>query len=66
MITKIEKISQIPTENVINKTSHSLFIIDEKQKNFPFQDLLRNKLKRIDLLVFLVHSQFIKLNMHLI
>ena len=47
MITKIEKISQIPTENVINKTSHSLFIIDEKQKNFPFQDLLRNKLKRI-------------------
>ena len=47
MITKIEKISQIPTESVINKTSHSLFIIDEKQKNFPFQDLLKNKLKRI-------------------
>lgn len=47
MITKIEKKSEIPTSNAINKISHSIFIIDEKQKKFPLQDILRSKLKRI-------------------
>ena len=47
MITKIEKKGQIPTENAINKISHILFIIDEKQKSFPLQDVLKKKLKRI-------------------
>ena len=47
MITKIEKEGQIPTENAINKISHILFIIDEKQKSFPLQDVLKKKLKRI-------------------
>jgi len=47
MITIIEKISQIPTVNLINKTSHSIFIIDEEQKKFPLKDVLTNKLKRI-------------------
>ena len=47
MNTKIEKISKIPTEIVLNKVSHTLYIIDEKQKNFPFQAILKNKLKRI-------------------
>ena len=43
MITKIEKEGQIPTENAINKISHTLFIIDEKQKSFPLQDVLKKK-----------------------
>jgi len=47
MITIIEKKSQIPTVNLINKTSHSIFIIDEEQKKFPLKDILTNKLKRI-------------------
>jgi len=47
MNTKIKKISKIPTEIVLNKVSHTLYIIDEKQKNFPFQAILKNKLKRI-------------------
>ena len=47
MITKIEKKNQIPTVDLINKTSHNVFVIDGEQKNFPFKDLLTNKLKRI-------------------
>ena len=47
MITKIEKKTQIPTEATLKKISHSLYIIDEKQKNFPLQSILQNKLKRI-------------------
>ena len=47
MITKIEKKTQIPTEATIKKISHSLYIIDEKQKNFPLKNVLQNKLKRI-------------------
>ena len=47
MITKIEKKNQIPTVDLINKTSHNVFVIDEEQKNFPLKDLLTNKLKRI-------------------
>ena len=45
MITKIEKEGQIPTENAINKISHTLFIIDEKQKSFPLQDVIEKKIK---------------------
>ena len=61
MITKIEKEGQIPTENAINKISHTVFIIDEKQKSFPLQDVLKKKLKRIgkkinDLKNFLVDN----------
>ena len=47
MITVIEKKGQIPTANLINKASHSIFIIDEEQKKFPLNDLLTNKLRRI-------------------
>ena len=47
MFTKIKKISRIPTESELKKIPHTFFIIDEKQKKFPFQDLLEKKLKRI-------------------
>ncbi len=47
MITIIEKKSQIPTVDLINKTSHSVFVVDEEQKKFPLKDVLTNKLKRI-------------------
>ena len=47
MNTKIEKVKNVPTVAQINKISHSIFIIDEKQKKFPLQDILQNKLKRI-------------------
>ena len=47
MNTKIERKSNIPTGVQINKISHSIFIIDDKQKKFPLQDVLQNKLKRI-------------------
>jgi len=47
MNTKIENKSNIPTGIQINKISHSIFIIDEKQKKFPLQGVLQNKLKRI-------------------
>ena len=47
MITKIETKSQLPTENIIKNISHGIFIIDEKQKKFPLQEVLQNKLQRI-------------------
>jgi leucyl aminopeptidase len=47
MNTKIENKRNIPTGVQINKISHSIFIIDEKQKKFPLQNILQNKLKRI-------------------
>jgi|TARA_B110000037_G_scaffold1425_1_gene1625 leucyl aminopeptidase len=47
MNTKIENKRNIPTGVQISKISHSIFIIDEKQKKFPLQNILQNKLKRI-------------------
>ena len=47
MITKIERKNQLPAENIIKKISHGIFIIDEKQKKFPLQEILTIKLKRI-------------------
>ncbi len=47
MNTKIENKRNIPSGVQINKISHSIFIIDEKQKKFPLQNILQNKLKRI-------------------
>ena len=47
MKIKIEKISTIPSEKILKKNSHSLYIFDEKQKKFPFHDLLKLKLRRI-------------------
>ena len=47
MNTKIENKSNIPSGIQIKKISHSIFIIDEKQKKFPLQDVLQNKLQRI-------------------
>ena len=47
MNTNIENKSNIPSGIQIKKISHSIFIIDEKKKKFPLQDVLQNKLQRI-------------------
>jgi leucyl aminopeptidase len=45
--TKIDIINKLPNEEILKKSKHHLIIIDLKTSQFPFEVLLKNKLKRL-------------------
>ena len=45
MNAKIEFIKNIPNEQTLKKSSHHLVIVDSRSTNYPFEALLKNKLK---------------------
>ena len=47
MKTKIDIINKLPNEEILKKSKHHLIIIDLKTSQFPFEVLLKNKLKRL-------------------
>ena len=47
MKTKIEIVQSTPTENQFKPFSHHMLVIDINASNYPFADLLKNKLKRL-------------------
>jgi leucyl aminopeptidase len=47
MKLKINKITKIPSESILKMSTHTLIIVDMKQKKIPFEVLLKYKLKRV-------------------
>ena len=47
MKTKIDIISKLPNEATLKKSKHHLIIVDLKTSQFPFEAILKNKLKRL-------------------
>ena len=47
MKTKIDIINKLPNEAILKKSKHHLIILDLKSSKFPFEALLKNKLKRL-------------------
>ena len=45
--TKIDIINKLPNEAILKKSKHHLIILDLKSSKFPFEALLKNKLKRL-------------------